>query len=354
MRYHATGKLLNTARRRLWLQGLIDRAWLGLLLASGILGVIAILHTLSTPITMNWWVPAALLPVALATIAAALNRPSLERSARAADRWLNTHDLLTAAWYLNSQTPRSDSKAALVVLDQADQVATNSVRSLPRLRKSRHPLPMAIAVATAATSLFFLSLQGAAQSDRIPVPKLDEPQARYDAAEDHWLPAFDPGTSNSDSISEDTQFMPEQSGNAFGPSTGSALQATTGAEEGTQGESGPDVRSKSLRPTNGAGAGRIASIAPPSESNREAPAGTVDLAGLELVDLQRKPAGEAVAVDRTVSVELSPFESNDNHPGAVAQDVPAAGVAKNPFTANFGPAYRALQARYFEETSHRD
>jgi hypothetical protein len=302
---------------------------------------------------MTWWGIAALLPLAVATAAAVFNRPSLEASARAADRWLNTHDLLTAAWYIRSQIPRSTSTASLVVLGQADQVAADPSRSLPHLRKSRHPLPTAIAVAVAATSLFFLSLQGAAPSGRIPAPVLDESRVRDQTTEDYWLSALDSGLHDVSPVAEDTQSMREPSGSSIESSNGPKGQASPGAEEREQGEPDSNTRSKALQATKGAGAGRVASEESPRPvTGREASDGTTALAALELVDLQRKPAGEAAAIDRAVSVKLIPFASGPGKADTAAQYVPAARAAKEPFSPTVGPAYRALQARYFEETSH--
>jgi len=355
MRYDTTGKLLNTARRRLWLQGLIDRGWLGLMVTSGILGLAAVLHTFHMTMTMTWWGPAALLPLAVATITAVFNRPSLEASARAADRWLNTQDLLTAAWYIRSQTRRSTSSASLVVLDQADQLAADSSRSLPHLRKYRHPLPTAVAVAVAATSLFFLALQGAAPSGRSPAPVPDESRARDLTADDYWLSVLDPGLPDASPAVEGTQSMRDPSSSPIGPSNGSTHQASPAAGEHEQDEPGSNTRSNALQATKGAGAGRVASEEPPRPAtSREASDDTAALADLELVDLPRKPAGEAVAIDRAVSVELIPFASGPGQADTVAQGVPAARAAKELFSPSVGPAYRALQARYFEETSHGD
>jgi hypothetical protein len=355
MRNDTLGKLLNTVRRRLWLQSLIDRGWLGLMLASGILGLAAVLHTFHMSVTMTWWGIAALLPLAVATVAAVFNRPSLEASARAADRWLNTHDLLTAAWYIRSQTPRCTSTASLVVLNQADQVAVDTSRSLPHLRKSRHPLPtaIAVAVAVAATSLFFLSLQGAATSGRSPARVLDDSRTRDQTAEDYWLSALDSGLPDTSPVVEGTQSMREPSSSSIESSNRPKHQASPAAEEREQGEPGSNTRSKALQATQGAGAGRVASEEPPRPvTSREASDGTAARAALELVDLQRKPAGEAVAIDRAVSVELIPFASGPGQLDAAAQGVPAARAAKEPFSPSVGPAYRALQARYFEETAH--
>ena len=353
MRNDTTGKLLNTVRRRLWLQGLIDGGWLSLMLMSGILGLAAILHTFHVTVTMTWWGIAALLPIAVATVAAVFNRPTLEASARAADRWLNTHDLLTAAWYIRSQTPRSTSTASRVVLDQADQVATDPSRSLPHLRKSRHPLPTAIAVAVTATSLFFLPLQGAATSGRSPAPVLDESRTRDQTAEDYWLSVLDPGLPDTSPVVEGAQSMREPTSSSIRSSNGPKHQASPAANEREQGEPGSNTRSSAPQAAQGAGAGRVASEEPPRPApSREASDGTATLTGLELVAVQRKPAGEAVAIDRAVSVELIPFANGPGQPDTVAQGVPAARAAKEPFSPSVGPAYRALQARYFEETSH--
>jgi len=355
MRYDTTGKLLNAARRHLWVQGLIDRGWLGLMLTSGILGLAAILHTFHMTVTMAWWGIAALLPFAAATIAAVFNRPSLEASARAADRWLNAQDLLTAAWYIRSQTPRSTSTASLVVLDQANQLAADQSRSLPHLRKSRRPLPTAIAVAVAATSLFLLSLQGAAPSGRIPAPVPVESQARDQTAEDYWLSALDPGLPDASPVVERTQSMRDPSSSSSGPSNDPTSQASPAAEEREQGEPGSNTRSNALQATKGAGAGRVASEeSPRPATSREASDDTAALADLELVDLPRKPAGEAEVIDRAVSVELLPFESGSGQAVVVAAGAPAARAAKKWFSPSVGPAYKALQARYFEEISHGD
>jgi len=70
--------------------------------------------------------------------------------------------------------------------------------------------------------------------------------------------------------------------------------------------------------------------------------------------VQRKPADEAVALDHAVSVELIPSESGPGQADAVSQGAPAARAAKERFSPRVGPAYRAFQVRYFEETSHGD
>ncbi len=325
------------------------------MLTAGMLGLAAVLHTFHMTVTMTWWGPAALLPLAVATVAAVFNRPSLEASARAADRWLNTHDLLTAAWYIRSQTPRCTSTASLVVLDQADQVAADTSRSLPHLRKSRHPLPTAIAVAVAAMSLFFLSLQGAVPSGRFPAPVPDESRAQDQTAEDYWLSVLDPGLPDTSPAVEGTQSMRDPSSSSIESMNGPTRQASPAAEEREQGEPGSSTRSNAQQATKGAGAGRDASEeSPRPATSREASDGTAALAALELVDLQRKPAGEAVAIDRAVSVELIPFASEPGQADGLAQGVPAARAAKEPFSLSVGPAYRALQARYVEETSHGD
>jgi hypothetical protein len=353
MRYDTLRKLLNTVRRHLWLQDLVDRTWLGLILTSGTLGLAAILHTLHINMSMSWWGPMALLPVAVTTIIVAFNRPSLAVSARAADRWLNSHDLLTTAWHLRSQTARSESTAAPVVLVQADQLAADPPRSLPQLRSPRHPLPTAIAVAVAATSLFFLSLQGTAPSNRSPAPMHSVPQAQTHPAEDYWLSALETGLSATSPAVENTQSTQEPSSSSFVSSNEASLQASPDPEKSESVDPDPGIRSDAPQITKGTGAGQGASQEEPRPApDRETSNGTVAFADLEFVTLQRKPADEAMAIDHAVSVELTSVQSDPGQPGAMAQDIPAARAAREHFSPSVGPAYKALQTRYFEETSH--
>lgn len=355
MQYDAIGKLLNTARRRLWLQGLIDRGWFSLMLMSGILGLAAILHTFIMPMTMTWWGPAALLPLAVATLAAVFNRPSLEEASRAVDRWLNSHDLLTAACYLRSQAPRSASSAALVVLDQADRVAINASRSLPHLHKTRHPLPFAMAIAVAATSLFFLSLQGAASPGRVSAYALNDSVTRVQKTEDHWLPVFEPDLTDASADDVDTHTKRDPASSSLVSSKDVPLQVSPGTEESEQDELDSNTRSNALQAAKGAGAGRVASKEPPPAAvGRETADGDIALTDLELVTLHRTPVGETAAIDHTLSSELIPFESDHEQSATMAQNVSAARAAKEPFSPAVGPAYRALQVRYFEETSPND
>lgn len=355
MQYDAVGKLLNTARRRLWLQDLIDRGWLSLMLMSGILGMAAILHTFFMPMTMTWWGPAVLFPLAVATLATIFNRPSLEATSKAVDRWLNSHDLLTAACYLRSQAPRSTSSTALVVLDQADRVAINTSGSLPHLRKTRHPLPTAMAIAVAATSLVFLSLQGAASSGRVSAPVLNDPVARVQKTEDHWLPVFEPGQTDASADGVGTHTKRDPASSSLGSSKDAQLQVSQGTEENEQDELDSNTRSNALQAAKGAGAGRVASKeSPPVAVGRETAEGDIALTDLELVTLQRNPIDEAVAIDHSLSSELIPFESDHEQSATMAQNVSAARAAKEPFSLAVGPAYRSLQVRYFEETSPND
>jgi hypothetical protein len=182
---------------------------------------------------------------------------------------------------------------------------------------------------------------------------LDESRVRDQTAEDYSLSVFDPGLPDASPVFEGAQSMREPSSKSIGSSNGSTRQASPAAEEREQGEPGSNTRSNALQATQGAGAGRVASKESPRPvTSREASDGTAALAGLELVAVQRKPAGEAVAIDRAVSVELIPFASGPGQLDAAAQGVPAARAAKEPFSPSVGPAYRALQARYFEETAH--
>jgi hypothetical protein len=354
MRYDFTEKLLKGVRRHLWLQGLIDRLGLGFLVVAGILGVAAILHNTFAAMQLAWWASLALVPIAAAVIATAVFRPSLEAAARAADRWLDTRDVLTAAWYLRSQTPRSASAATRVVLDQANQVAADPPRSLPRLRSSRHPLPMAMAVAVAATSLFFLSLEGAVPAGNSPDPSLDEPLTRNPAVEDDWLSAFEPGLTDAPPLAEGRQFTPKPPASSAGSSNGPPPRGSSAAEKGEQGDSDQSARSAALRATQGAGAGPVASGESPTKSvrnDRDGPAAPPDF---RFVPVQRKPADEATATDRAVSVQLVPLAGGSPQPLAGVRDVPAARAGRQPFTTAGGPAHSALQARYLENMSQND
>ena len=353
MRYDTTRKLLNSVRRHLWLQDLADRTWLGLMLTSGILGLAAVLHTLHITMTVNWWGPAALLPVAVTIIVTAFNRPSLEVSARTADRWLHSHDLLTTAWHLRSQAARTTSTAVHVVLAQADQLAADPSQSLNHLRNPRHPLPTAIAITLAATSLFLLSLQGAAPSNRLPTPMPDESQAQDQPAEDYWLSALEPGLSATSPAIKSTQSTRDPSSSSFVSSNEAGRQTSSNPEKNESVDPDPDIRSNAPQITKGTGTGQGASQEKPRPaSGRETSNGTVNFAGLELITLQRKPADEAMAIDHAVSVELISEKTDPVQPGAMTQNIPAARAAREHFSPSVGPAYKALQTRYFEETSH--
>jgi len=360
MQYDATEKLLNTARRRLWLHGLVDRGWFSLILTTGILGLAAVVHTFFVSLTTIWWVPMASLPVAVAITTTVFNRPSLETSARAVDRWLNTHDLLTAAWHLRSRVPRPAFTAAFVVLDQANQVATNASRNLPQLRKvwlrsPHHPLPTAMAIAVAAMSLFFLSLQGAASSGEVSGPVLNNSFTQDQNAEDHWLPVFEPGLTDTSANAVDTHTKRDPTSSSLVSSKDALPQVSPGTEESDQDEPGSNTRSNALQAAKGAGTGRVASKEPPPATvGRETADGDIALADLELITLQRTPVGETGAIDHTLSNELIPFESDHELSATMAQNVSAARAAKEPFSPAVGPAYRVLQARYFEETSPND
>jgi hypothetical protein len=349
-----TKKLLNRVRRRLWLQGLIDRGWLGFMAASCFLALVAVLHTFHAPLTLGWWGPAAALPLAVAAIATAFSRPSLAASARAGDRWLDTHDLLTAAWHLRSQTPRPASAAALVVLDQASRVAAHPPRNLPAPGLSRHPLPTALAVAVAATSLLFLSLQGATPTGVVPNPMPDESRARGPEAADPWLAGVETELSDAVAAAEGSQAMRESPGSSPLSSNGPSSRTSPSPDGLEPDESLTGTRSNALQPATGPGAGRVASNERPTAPGREISGDMVTLDGIELVAVQRKSAGEAVAIDRATGAELMPSGSGPGRPGAVSRSAPAARAAKEPFSPNGGPAHRALQAHYFEETSHRD
>ena len=149
--------------------------------------------------------------------------------------------------------------------------------------------------------------------------------------------------------------MRESSDSSIKPSNGITSPASPATEQDEPGEPGSRTDSNTLQVMSGAGAGQLASKEPPRPAaNHETSDGTASFTDLELVALQRKPADRAVAIDRTVSVELIPFESGAGHPVTAARDAPTARAAKEAFTPSVGPAYKALQVRYFEETSHGD
>ncbi len=354
MQHDSTEKLLKTVRRRLWLANLIDRGWFGLMLTSCCLAVAAVLHILHVSLPLNWWGPAVLLPLAVATVTAAFNRPSLAASVRTADRWLNTHDLLTAAWYLRSQSPRPTSTAALVVLDQANRVAADSSHNLPRLSRARRPLLRAIAVAVAAGSLFFLSLPGVAPSGRLPDSMPDESRVVGPVAKDPWITVLQKGGADPAPIVDARRSNSKPTEGFIGASNELKAQAAPGAKHGDQDESGSRTRSHALQAAKGGGASRAASKEQGREPSRDASEGIANLGDLEYVALQRKPAGEAVAIDRAVGAELIPSEGGPPELTVTVQHVPAARAAKEPFSTGGGPAYKALQAHYFEEISHGD
>jgi hypothetical protein len=354
MQHDSTEKLLKTVRRRLWLANLIDRGWFGLMLTSCCLALAAVLHLLHVALPLNWWGPAVLLPLAVATVAAAFNRPSLAASARTTDRCLNTHDLLTAAWYLRSQTPRPASIAALVVLDQANQVAAAPPHRLPRLTRAGRPLPRAISVAVAATSLFFLSFQGAVPSSSLPSPVPDESRVQSQAVEDPWLTVLQTGRPDPAPNVDARQSNSKPQGSSIGASNEPKSQAAPAAKHGDQDESGSRARSHALQAAKEGGASRVASKEQGREPSRDASEGIANLGDLEFVALQRKPAGEAVAIDRAVGAELVPSEGGPPELTVTVERVPAARAAKEPFSTGGGPAYKAFQAQYFEEISHGD
>ena len=298
--------------------------------------------------------PAVLLPLAVAVVAAAFNRPSLEASALTADRWLGTHDLLTAAWDLRSQSPRPASTAALVVLDQANPVAADPSHSFPRLTRARHPLPRAIAVAVAASSLFFLSLQGAAPSGSLPDPMPDESRARDQAANDPWLTVLQTGRTDPAPIVDAGKSNSEPRDRSLVASNEPKAQAAPAARQGDQVESGSSTRSHALQAANGGGASPVASQEQGPAPSRNASEGIANLGDPEFVAVQRKPADKAVAIDRAAGEELIPFEGGPPEFAVPLQHVPAARAAEEPFSPSGGPAYKALQAHYFEEISHRD
>lgn len=355
MRYDATEKLLNTARRHLWLQGLIDRGWLGFMWMSGVLALAAGLHSFTTAMTITWWGPVALLPLAVTTIVTIYNRPTLEASARAADRWLNAHDLMTAAWHLRSQTDWPTSTAALVVLDKAEQLATDPARSLSHFRNPRHPLPPTLAIATAATSLFFLSLQGSLTNDGLGSPVLEEAQILDQRDEDPWLPILDFELKEIATVVGDKQSTQEPISSSSGSLNEPASRTLPVTEERGQAEPGSVTQSNSRQTVNGNEVGLTASIqSPGSEPGPGVSKGIVSFKDLEFVALQRRPAAENVVIDRATSVELIPFVSDFEQVDTVTPGALAARVAHEPFSASVGPAYKALLARYFEEITHVD
>jgi hypothetical protein len=354
MQDDSTEKLLKAVRRRLWLANLIDRGWFGLMLTSCCLAVAAVLHIFHAALPLNWWGPAVLLPLAVATVAAAFNRPSLAASARTADRWLNTHDLLTAAWHLRSQSPRPTSTAALVVLDQANRVAAGPSHSLPHLTRAWRPLPRAIVVAVAAGSVFFLSLPGVAPTGRLSDPMPDESRVVGQAAKDPWITVLQTGRPDPAPIVDARQSNSKPPDNSIGASNEPKAQPAPAAKHGDQDESGSRTRSHALQAAKGGGASPLASKEQGREPSRDASEGIANLGDLEFVALQRKPAGEAVAIDRAVGAELIPSEGGPPELAVTVERVPAARAAKEPFSTGGGPAYKALQAHYFEEISHGD
>ena len=223
------------------------------------------------------------------------------------------------------------------------------------LAKSPEPLPTAMAIAVAATSLFFLSLQGAAPSGRYSAPVFNESFTRDQKAEDHWLPVFEPDLTAASADVEGMHTRRDPTSSTLVPSKDAALQVSPGTEESEQDELDSNTRANALQAPNGAGVGRVASNeSPPTEVDRKATDGDSALTDLELVTLQRTPTGEAVAIDHTLSSELIPFEGDHEQSAIMAQNISAARAAKEPFSPAVGPAFRTLQIRYFEETSPND
>jgi len=212
-----------------------------------------------------------------------------------------------------------------------------------------------MAVAVAATSLFFLSLQGAAPSGSLTTSIYGGPRTEDHLAEDYWLSVPESGLPGASPGVETSQAMRGSSNSSIKPSGRTTNPASPTAEQDKSGEPGSNTDSNALQAMTGTGAGQLASKEPPrSAPSHDTSDGTASFTDLELVALQRKPADRAVAIDRTVSVELIPLGSGARHPVTAARDAPAARAAKEAFTPRVGPAYRAFQVHYFKETSHGD
>jgi hypothetical protein len=356
MRYEATRRILRKAQRQLWLQGLIDRGRLGLMLAACALAICASLHTFRGAVPMTWWVTAALLAVLAPVLMAALDMPSPGPAAAAVDRWLNTHDLFSAVCFVNSQITAATT-TSLVVREQAERVATASAEQWPALRNPFTPLRTAITVTVAAVSLFLLSLQGAVESAQTTVQPSSEQRALDQAQADSWVSALKDMARAGPPVAGDRQTRQNAPGDFTGSSGALRRVTASGADPAEPSETGADGRSPArvLLPGQGQDVGQ----APSMEPSRRTTADEYQESDyvpdeLRILNVPRKPAAQTTAVDHAQGIGLLPVESASQRPQLAANRPAPAQPVNEPFALPLGPAHRALQFRYFNEAANGD
>jgi hypothetical protein len=356
MPHQATRKILRKAQRRLWVQGLIDRGSLGLMLAACVLAICAGLHTLRGAVPMTWWASAALLAIAAPVIMAALDMPSPGPAAATVDRWLATRGLFSAVWFLNSQTT-APTTTSLVVREQAERVAAASVKHWPGLKNPFTPMRTAITVTVAAVSLFILSLQGAVRPFQSAVPAASGQLLRSEAQADSWVSALEDMAEAGNPVAGDRQTQRNASGD-FTANSGSPRRGDApGANPAEPSESGSVGRSSErlLVPGQGKDVGQTASMEP-SRGSMAGEYGESDYVPgeLKILNVPRKPAAQTTAVDRAQGTGLLPVQSVPQGLQFQALRAAAARPVSEPFALALGPAQRALQIRYFNEAAHGD
>jgi len=356
MRYEATRKILRKAQRQLWLQGLVDRWSLGLMLAAFVLAICASLHTLQEAVPMAWWVPSALLVAAVPVLLAVLDRPSPGPAAAALDRWLDTHGLFSAVWFVNSQTA-APTTTSLVVREQAEHIARVSADEWPEIVNPFTPLRGAITVTVAAVSLFLLSLQGAVEPAQTTAPLPGKQLARDEDGADQWVSALEDMARAGTPLAGDHQ-TPRKAAGDFTASAGSPRRGSaSGTAPAERAESGPDSRSGSrlLLPGQGQDVGRSASMEPSRETAADEYRESDYVPGeFKILDVPRKPAVQTAAVDHRQGTGLLPAERAPRGLQFQVLHASAAQPVNDPFALALGPAQRALQFRYFNETADGD
>ena len=356
MPYQATRKILRKAQRQLWVQGLIDRGSLGLMLAACVLAICASLHTLRGAVPMTWWGSAMLLAIAAPVLMAAFRMPSPGPAAATVDRWLDTHGLFSAVWFLNSQTT-TPTTTSLVVREQAERVAAASVEHWPGLENPFTPSRTAITVTVAAVSLFILSLQGAVQPLQSTVPAASGQLARNEAQADSWVSALEDMARAGNPVAGDRQTPPKASAdfpaNSGSPRRGDAPDANPAepSELGSIGRSGARL----LVPGQGKDVGPTASMDPSrgamADAYRESDYVPDEL---KILNVPRKPATQTTAADHAQGIGLLPVQSIPRGLQFQALRAAAAQPVNEPFALALGPAHRALQVRYFNEAANGD
>jgi len=356
MRYEATNRILRKAQRQLWLQGLIDRWSLGLMLAAFMLAICAGLHTLWEAVSMTWWVSGALVAAAAPVLLALLDMPSPHPAAAALDRWLDTHGLFSAAWFVNSQTA-PPTTASLVVRERAERVARVSADKWPGFANPFTPLRTAITVTVAAVSLFLLSLQGAVEPAPTTVPLPGEQLTRDEARADQWVSALEEMARARTPLAGERHAPRNAPGDFAGSSGPPRRGSASGADPAEPTELGPDGRSGSrlLLPGQGHDLGRSASMEPSRGTTAdEYPEGDYVPDELNILNVPRKPAAQTTAIDHRQGIGLLPVESAPQGLQFQLLQAAAAQPVNGPFALALAPAQRALQFRYFNEAADGD